>query len=206
MGCIKLTALFALTIAVSTLLGAAPREARATVCKKLKPVEGCVVSLDIRRKGIKPEDRKDEARAKGVSLADTPMEVGLPKVYATTKIKVPRAKGVVIVNASLYIVALEHPNTSTTGGKGNVGCTLVSKRKGGFIVGQPASMVGSVDWTAGIKFDSMALTSGFNVDRKEPIEIALKCGATTLGPFGGNTSLLRIHAPSISAAYYSASY
>ncbi len=207
MGCIRLTALFALTIAVSTLLGAAPREARATVCQKLKPVEGCVVSVDIRRKDIKPEDRKDEARAKGVSLADTPMALLLnSQVYATTKIKVPRA-GVVIVNASLYLRAVENPAASTFGGRGTVACTLVSKNKGGAIMGLPADMFGSVDWKAGLEYATLAVTTGFDVDKsdKGAINIVLSCGVAG-GLSGSDARFLEVHAPSINAAYYSASY
>ena len=205
MGCIRLTALFALTIAVSTLLGTESREARATICEELKPVKGCVVSLDIRRKKIKSDDRKDEARAKGVSLADIAMEVGFGrKLYAATKIKLPRA-GVVIVNASLYIAALEDPDSLATG-KGTVVCQIRLSNKSDVTIGLSQEMYGSVDWKAGIEFDSMALTSGFDVARKGPIKIDLSCLATTTVPFGGNFAFVRIHAPSISAAYYSASY
>ena len=52
MDCIRLTTLLALPVAVSLMLGAAPEEARAGICKKLKLGNGCVNSADVENQSL----------------------------------------------------------------------------------------------------------------------------------------------------------
>ncbi len=199
MGGIRLTSLFALTLAVSFVLGTAPPEARAGVCKNLKEPRGCVVGpVDVKKNAVKAKHRVDEAGMNFVSEPDTAMEIfANSKIFASVVIQAPRA-GTVIINASLYIEALKNP-ASTTGlgsGKGRVECALTDGGSG-IVQSNSARFFGTVDWSNDMIYDTMAITRSVVLSRKTSKTIVLACKALSL-----NVLLLKVHAPSISAAYY----
>ena len=200
MGHFKLASLFALTLGASLMLGAVPRDARAVVCGDLKLKDECVVPLDVKKNAVRAKHRRDEAGTRFVSEPDIPMDFDVPKVYASVKLKAPAA-GTVIVNASLVIEALENTvNNGLRDGHGIVRCALT---KGGNTIptDNPNQFSGSVDWKNGIVFSTMAITRGFRLTRKKSMTIALVCAQSS----GTSLSrgLLKLRAPSISAAYYS---
>ncbi len=170
MGGIRLTSLFALTLAVSFVLGTAPREARAGVCNNLNEPKGCVDPIDVRKNAVKAKHRVDEAGAKFVSEPDTAMEIfANSKIFASVVIEAPRA-GTVIINASLYIEALKNP-TSTTGlgsGKGRVECALTDGGSG-IVQSNRARFFGTVDWSNDMIYDTMAFALQAPDRRTRPV-------------------------------------
>ncbi len=199
MGGIRLTSLFALTLAVSFVLGTAPREARAGVCKNLNEPKGCVGPIDVKPRAVKAKHRVDEAGMNFVSEPDTAMEV-FPnsKIFTSVVIEAP-AKGTVIVNASITVEALKNPSTASglPAGKGTVQCAL-TERGSGIVSSNSATFFGSVDWEKGLVYETITITRGFSVSKKTSSKIALVCKGVSF-----NFALLRVRGPSISAAYYS---
>lgn len=199
--------LFAVVAAVLLTAGTVPRDVRAGVCGNLNEGPGCVGPKDVGKNAVRARNRLDEAGTEFVAIADAQMAIGIgPKVYATVVVDAPAA-GTVIVNASITLQALENPGPGTgpgvKDGRGTVLCALTG---GGNVIAQSnrSRFFGSVDWDDDIEFDSMAITRGFSVSRKTSSTIALSCQViAVLGGGAPDGTLLRVRAPSISAAYYS---
>lgn len=200
MGCFRLASFFALTLAVSLMLGAFPRDAWAGVCGNNA---GCVVPGDVKKNAVRARHRKDEAGMNFVSEGDVQEEIsGSPKVYASVAVDAPAA-GTVIVNASITAQALpnlDNPN-SAFHGRGTVECALT---EGGSAIsdGNRSRFFMPVDWDEDVEYMTGSITRGFAPSGKGSFTIALSCRAV---PGSGNSTslkLLRVRGPSISAAYY----
>ena len=127
MRCIKLTALAALSIAVSLTLGAAQQEARAGACAKAGKNPGCVTSKDVEDNSLKGEDIMNESGANFVR--GDPFLEPVPakgRIYAKLTLR-PPTDGRVIINATATLDAAfpDFPNETV----GTVRCKIKVGRR-----------------------------------------------------------------------------
>lgn len=203
MGDFRIASFFALAIGGPLVLGIAPPDAFAGVCKALDQEAGCVVPNDMKKNAVKAKQRLDEAGTNFVSEPDTQQEIQfVPKVYTSVVIQ-PPARGTVIVNASITVQGLKNPGPGTgpgvQHGEGSVECALTG---GGNVIAlnNPNRFFGSVNWDEGIEYETIAITRGFNVAPAPATTIALSCRVIPANGIGH--TLVRVRAPSISAAYF----
>ena len=186
MGCIGVTRLLAMAIAVSLTLGAAAQDAEAKrMCKDREPRKGCVDSKDVENGSIDASKHlKHEARGKfdGRFFLD---EVNAERLYAQNSFDPPRP-GVMIVTASASIF--------TISGQGSMSCEISARQNGSNSVLK--RFVASVNSAKGLFNAVMSATTSVKVKPLGRIFVLLFCKKL----FADGE--LDITHPSLSAQYY----
>ena len=189
MGCIKFTSLLNLAIAVPLMLGAAPQDAKADICKELSNREGCVRSKDVLNDSLTaPRHLRDEARGSFDASTATFALTSSLNTYVTVFVESP-GTGSVTATAGTSI-------SSTS--DGSASCSIIADQAGSTFA--PRLFFGSVNEQEFISTASMAASTSFKV-KKGTVRIRLLCRLVTGG--GGP---VEITAPSLSAQYYPTEY
>ena len=185
MGCIRVTRLLALAIAVSLTLGAAAQDAEAGICKspKAETKKECVDSKDVENGSLDASQHlKDEARGKFKGKVTSQFAGLWIPALPVVNLKLPRP-GVAIATASVDIFV---------GRKGSLSCSIMGVQDGSNFM--PKRFVASVNPEKFIFTASMSATTSFEV-KKGDLRVRLSCQ-----PLSGLGGILISH--TLSAQYY----
>ena len=168
MGCIGVTRLLAMAIAVSLTLGAAAQDAEAKrMCKDREPRKGCVDSKDVENGSIDASKHlKHEARGKFDSSSFFKnLDFDTFGIFSRVLgINTPRP-GVMIATGSASFL--------TNSGQGSVSCRISTSQNGLHSVLK--RFVASVNSEKGLHTASMSATTSFKVKPPGEIVVLLIC-------------------------------